>query len=421
MKALVIGSGGRESALVWKLSQSKKIDKIYLAPGNAGNEHIAERVNISAADIDGLKTFAVENSIDITIVGPEAPLVKGIVDEFEKQGLLIFGPSKQASQMEGSKAFAKKLLLDFGIPTADGIIFDNYENAQAHIHALQRPVVIKADGLAAGKGVILADNEAEALDALKRIMQDKEFGDAGDQVVIEEKLIGFEMSILAICCGTDYKLLVASQDHKPIFEGNKGPNTGGMGAYSPVSQFTEEHLEESAHIIEKTLQALSEYGINYKGILYAGLMITDKGPKVLEFNVRFGDPETQAVLPRMTSDIIDPILSVARGRGLKETKIEWTDQSCVAVVAASQGYPGSYKKGHIINGIEEARQDQDVLVFTAGCEQINEDIVTSGGRVLAVSALGSNFTLAREKAYNALQKIHFTDIFYRKDIGLVHK
>ena len=392
-----------------------------MAPGNAGNDHIAERVNIGATNIEKLKEFAKEQKIDITIVGPEAPLVLGITDVFEKEGLPVFGPSQKAAQLEGSKAFSKKILLDNGIPTADGAIFDNYENALAHIHTIRRPVVIKADGLAAGKGVILADTEREAIEALKRIMEQKEFGDAGNTVIIEEQLKGYEVSILAICSGTDFKLLVPSQDHKPIFDGNKGPNTGGMGAYSPVSMFPDEDMEDVIKIIKKTLTSLKTQGITYKGILYVGLMITETGPKVLEFNVRFGDPETQAVLPRMTSDLIDPIEAVAKGEGLKDVHIEWTDKACVAVVAASAGYPGSYKKGYTINGIDEARKDDDCFCFTAGCEKLDNDIVTSGGRVLAVSSLGANFDIAREKAYNALTKIKFTDIYYRKDIGIVYK
>lgn len=403
MKILVVGSGGREHALVWKLAQSKNARKIYCAPGNGGIAQLAECV-----DTKDLPAFAVREKIDLTIVGPEQPLVNGIVDEFQKHGLKIFGPTKQAAQLEGSKVFAKRLMWKYKIPTAKGEIFNNPQHAKSEISPY---CVVKADGLAAGKGVMVCNTKEEALNAVTLIMEKKIFGEAGDKVIIEELLEGEEVSILAFSDGENVIPLVPSQDHKRIYDNDKGPNTGGMGASSPVPIITEElNWRIQKEILEPTVKAMAKEGYPYKGILYAGLMITKDGPKVLEYNVRFGDPETQAVLARMESDLLPPILSVING-DISRCRISWTDKMSVCVVIASGGYPDKYEKGFPIEGLDEVK---DAIVFHAGTKYENGKFYTNGGRVLGVTAVGDN---AINKCYDAVSKISFKDMHYRKDIG----
>jgi len=417
VKVLVVGSGGREHTLVWKIAQSPKVKEIYCAPGNAGIKNLATCVNISADDIKGLADFAEEKRIDLTIVGPEGPLVEGIVDEFETRGLDIFGPSKAAAQIEGSKVFSKNLMKKYDIPTADYQVFDKFEDAITYIDTVDVPLVVKAEGLAAGKGVIIAKDRDEAKAAVKDIMINKTFGDSGARIVIEEFLEGPEVTILAVSDGRIAVPMVSSRDHKPIFDGNKGPNTGGMGAVSPAPAYGLELAEVvDKNIIQRTIDAMANEGIPFKGILYTGLMLTKTGPKVLEYNCRFGDPETQVVIPRLKTDLID-IVDAVINNNLSNIKIEWKDETAVCVVMSSGGYPGVYEKGKIINGINEA-ESLDTVVFHAGTELYNNKIVTAGGRVLGVTALGEDIRDARKKVYEAVSKIHFDSAYYRKDIGL---
>lgn len=417
MKVLVVGSGGREHTLVWKIAQSPKVKEIYCAPGNAGIKNLATCVNISADDIKGLADFAEEKRIDLTIVGPEGPLVEGIVDEFETRGLDIFGPSKAAAQIEGSKVFSKNLMKKYDIPTADYQVFDKFKDAITYIDTVDVPLVVKAEGLAAGKGVIIAKDRDEAKAAVKDIMINKTFGDSGARIVIEEFLEGPEVTILAVSDGRIAVPMVSSRDHKPIFDGNKGPNTGGMGAVSPAPAYGLELAEVvDKNIIQRTIDAMANEGIPFKGILYTGLMLTKTGPKVLEYNCRFGDPETQVVIPRLKTDLID-IVDAVINNNLSNIKIEWKDETAVCVVMSSGGYPGVYEKGKIINGINEA-ESLDTVVFHAGTELYNNKIVTAGGRVLGVTALGEDIRDARKKVYEAVSKIHFDSAYYRKDIGL---
>jgi phosphoribosylamine--glycine ligase len=417
MKILVIGSGGREHALVWKISQSKKAGKIYCAPGNAGTSALAETVDIAAEDIQKLKAFAKEKKIDLTVVGPEAALVAGIVDEFESDGLKIFGPSKAAARLEGSKVFSKEFMLKYKIPTAKAEIFDDEKKAIKYIGNVNFPVVIKADGLAAGKGVIVANDAEGAEEAIHRIMVKREFGDAGSKVIIEECLIGEEASILAFTDGRTIVPMASSQDHKRVFDDDKGLNTGGMGAYSPAPLITEKLMKRiDKEILKPTVLGLKEGKLAYKGVIYVGVMVTKDGPKVLEYNARFGDPETQAILPRMKSDIVDIMLAVIDGR-LDKIKIEWDKRACVCVVMASGGYPGAYKKGVDIQGLEKASALKDTVVFHAGTRSADGKIVTSGGRVLGVTALGGGIRAAIDNAYRAVKLISFEAMHFRNDIG----
>lgn len=394
MKVLVIGSGGREHALVWKLAQSKDVKKIYCAPGNGGIAQFTECVDTK--DILG---FAAREKIDFTIVGPEQPLVMGIVDEFQSRGLRIFGPTKQAAQLEGSKVFAKKLMQKYNIPTARGEIFSNPHDAK---RAVVAPCVVKADGLAAGKGVFVCHTKEEAVNAIELIMEKRIFGESGTKIIIEECLEGEEVSILAFSDGKNVVPLVPAQDHKRIYDNDKGPNTGGMGAYSPVPIITEElNWQIQKNILEPTIKAMEKEGYPYHGILYAGLMITKDGPKVLEYNVRFGDPETQAILPRMKSDLLEPMLN-------NKYQISWADEPCVCVVITSGGYPDKYEKGYPIEGLDNVK---DAIVFHAGTRYENGKFYTNGGRVLGVTAFGV------QKCYDAVAKIKFKDMHYRKDIG----
>lgn len=417
MKVLVVGSGGREHALVWKIAQSPLVKKIYCAPGNAGISEQAECVNIRADDIPGLLGFASRNKIDLTVVGPELPLTLGIVDEFTRKGLKIFGPTRDAARIEGSKVFAKELMKRHGIPTANFRIFTDRNSAVDYLLEDGTPIVIKADGLAAGKGVIVAKSMNEARKAIDDIMVKKIFGEAGRSIVIEEFLEGEEVSIICITDGENFVLLPPSQDHKRVFDNDKGPNTGGMGAYSPVPLVTES-LEKKIinRIIKPVINAFSIEGIVYKGVIYAGLMIKKGNPYVLEFNCRFGDPETQPLMMRVESDIVDIMLSAIEGKlGMKELKCR--EESSVCVVMASGGYPGEYQKGFEIKGLEEVKKMKNVVVFHAGTAKKDGRIVTAGGRVLGVTGIGSDLESAIKTAYSAVNMITWEGVHYRKDIG----
>jgi phosphoribosylamine--glycine ligase len=419
MKILVIGSGGREHAVCWKIAQSEKVKKIYCAPGNGGISKIAETVDIKADNIKALLDFAKSRRIDMTVVGPEAPLVEGIADFFQKEGLRIFGPAKQASMLEGSKVFAKDTMKRLGIPTADFKVFDDFNEARDYAARMPLPLVIKADGLAQGKGVTVAATRTEAAAALKSSMVDRVFGPAGNRVVIEECLAGEEASVIVISDGKNVVPLAVSQDHKRIFDGDKGPNTGGMGAYSPTPVITAELEREIIDgIVAPLIRGLSEGGVSYKGVLYAGIMMTETGPKVLEFNVRLGDPETQAVLPRLESDLVE-LMEGAIDGGLKGAKPVWSEKSSVCVVAASGGYPERYEAGKEISGLEEAEGMEDVIVFHAGTRLTARKNVyaTSGGRVLGVTGTAAGIDKAIGAAYRAISRIKFEGMHYRRDIG----
>jgi len=417
MKILVVGGGGREHALVWKLAQSPKADKIYCAPGNAGIAAQAECLPVGAEDIDALVQLAQEKKADLVVVGPEAPLTMGLAERLAKAGIRVCGPSAGAARIEGSKAFAKDLMRKYDIPTADYQVFDDYDAARTYIMKNKNPLVVKANGLAAGKGVLLCPDTEQALAALNRIMKDREFGSAGDQVVIEELLTGEEASFLVFTDGKTIVSLPTSQDHKAVYDGDEGPNTGGMGAYSPAPVVTPKlHEEIMDRIMRPTVEGLAAEGYPYQGVLYAGLMIGEAGPQVLEFNARFGDPECQPLLMRLKSDLVDILEAVVEGR-LEEIEPEWDHQAALCVVLASGGYPGSYQKGHVINGLEEAAALEDVVVFHAGTAFNNGRIVTSGGRVLGVTALGDDVAQAIDRAYEATGKISFSGMHYRKDIG----
>ncbi len=417
MKILVVGGGGREHALVWKIKQSPLVEKIYCAPGNPGIGQLAQCVNIEQNDINGLLGFARKKSIDLTVVGPEEPLVSGIVDEFEDQGLTIFGPSKAAAELEGSKVFSKYVLQKYNIPTAECVVLEKYDEAKVYVQNAKYPTVIKADGLAAGKGTFICKNEEEALSALNKIMLEKVFADAGNKVVIEEFMRGEEASIIAITDGETLGYLPAAQDHKAIFDNDEGPNTGGMGAYAPAPVINEPMFERvKKEIMEPTIRAMALENRPYRGILYAGLMITKDGPKVVEFNCRFGDPETQVILPLLSSDIVDIMFRVVKGKRFVN-RIERHEKSAMCVVVASGGYPGPYEKGSPIYGLDK-KFGKSVHIFHAGTRQLeNNCVVTNGGRVLGVTAVEDNFLKAREKAYWALGKIAFNNAYYRKDIG----
>lgn len=419
MKVLIVGNGGREHALAWKLSQSPSVTKVLVAPGNAGTALDAENVDIQATDIPRLIKFAQKEQVDLTVVGPEAPLVAGIVDAFEAAGLKVFGPSKAAAELEGSKVFSKELMRQANVPTADYRIFQSHHEAIEYVEEReQRPLVIKADGLAAGKGVIVCRNRTEALDAIKRTMVMKEFGSAGDRIVIEERLEGEEASILAIVDGSTIIPLEAAQDHKRALDGDLGPNTGGMGAYSPTPVITGDLMDE---VIEKilvpTIHTMRKIGRPFRGVLYAGLMLTPQGPKTLEFNVRLGDPETQPVLMRLKSDLGQILMAAASGTLSKLPPLEWDPRPAVCVVMASDGYPGNYPKGKPIRGLAEADQQPGVKVFHAGTQQLGTQAVTDGGRVLGVTALGDNIADAKLKAYQGVKCIRWDGAWCRKDIS----
>ncbi|MEG0074912.1 MAG: phosphoribosylamine--glycine ligase [Eubacterium sp.] len=415
MKILVIGSGGREHVLTWKIAQSPKVEKIYCAPGNGGMADIAECVDLSVEDIEGCLKFAKENTIDLTVVGPEVPLVLGMVDAFEKEGLRVFGPNKECAEFEGSKAFTKEFLLRHNIPTAAYKEYTDYDEILKDIGIYGFPMVIKADGLAAGKGVLIVENEAEAKDGIKMIMADHEFGKAGDKVVVEEFLTGQEASMLCFVDGKTIVPMESAQDYKRAYDHDEGLNTGGMGTYSPNILFDDEALNKRIEntILTPIINGLKSDNMNFKGILFIGLMIENGIPKVLEFNVRFGDPEAQSVLMRMNSDLVDIMEACIDGK-LSECKIDWKNEAAVTVVIASGGYPSSYKKGFEITGIENV---EGCEVFHAGTDIKDGKLVTAGGRVLCVSALGKNREIARIKVYNELDKIKFNGARYRTDIA----
>ena len=417
MKILVIGSGGREHVLAWKIKQSPLVSEIYCAPGNGGISEIARCVDIKADDLQGLLQFAKDKKIDLTVVGPEASLVAGIVDIFEKERLKIFGPSYQAAQLEGSKIFAKEFMYECNIPTANFHKFEKTEKAKEFLRRALYPMVVKADGLAAGKGVVICKNIEEAEKAVDQIMVKKVFKDAGHKIVIEECLEGEEISILAVSDGENYCLLESSQDHKRIFDDDVGPNTGGMGAYSPAPVLTEKLRKFiETRIIEPTIRGMQRNSMPFKGVLYAGLMITADGPMVLEYNVRLGDPEAQAVLPRMKGDIVELMLASCEG-WLDKIELKWDKRCCVCVVMSSGGYPGEFETGKEITGLKEAGEMEDTVLFHAGTKKENDKIITSGGRVLGISSLSAGIDGAIEKAYTAVDKIKFERCFFRRDIG----
>lgn len=417
MKVLIIGSGGREHALVWKISQSRKVEKIYCAPGNAGISELAECVNIKPENIAELKKFAVDKKIDLTIVGPEAPLAAGIVDEFKKEKLRIFGPSKAAARLEGSKIFAKEMMKKFNVPTAKFAEFTDEREAIKYLQDSNFPIVVKADGLAAGKGVVVASEFGEAEEAVHRMLVEKEFGEASSRIIIEECLVGQEASILAFSDGGHFKIMQSAQDHKRVFDNDLGPNTGGMGAYSPAPVVTDKILKEvEEKVFRRMIDGMRSEGTPFVGVLYAGIMITKEGPKVLEFNVRFGDPETQPILMRLKTDLADIIEHVLSGR-LDDIAIEWEKRASVCVVLSSKGYPGEYEKGKVISGLDEAKALKDAVVFHAGTSLKDSKIVTSGGRVLGVTATADTIESAISRAYGVVRMISFEGMHYRSDIG----
>ena len=418
MKILLLGSGGREHAIAKKIAASPKTEKLYVLPGNAGMADIAELVPGKATDIDFVVKFAKDNNIDLTIVGPESPLIAGVVDALEAEGLKAFGPNKAAAQMEGSKVFAKEVMDVFGVPTAGYERFTDPDKADAYIDSLDTadPIVVKADGEAAGKGVTVAKTKAEAKEAVDNIMRKKAFGASGNSLIIEEFLDGQEASFMFFADGDDFVPMVPAQDHKRAYDGDKGPNTGGMGCYSPVPVMTPELQKEIIDtIIKPTLAGLKAKNIRYRGVLYCGLALTSKGPKVVEYNARFGDPETQVVLPLLETDLLEIMLAACDGK-LGSLNVKWSDKKAVCVVMASGGYPGSYEKGKEITGIADAEKD-GALVYHAGTSIKDGKLVTSGGRVLGVTALADSFEEAIKKAYEGVEKINFDGAFSRKDIG----
>lgn len=416
MRILVIGGGGREHALVWKLAQSPQVDTIFAIPGNPGMADLAQCVDIDTTNNAALAEFALTEKIDLTVVGPEAPLANGLVDFFTTKGLAVFGPSQAAAEIEGSKAFAKDLMQKYNIPTAKFAVFEAADKAIEYIKEQGAPIVVKADGLAAGKGVIVATTVAEAIEAVEMIMCDKAFGSAGSQVVIEECLFGEEASLLAFTDGTSVVPMIAAQDHKRIFDGDQGPNTGGMGTYAPAPVVTEAIREQVVReILQPTVAAMKQEGRTYVGCLYAGLMITADGPKVIEFNARFGDPETQVVLPLLASDLAAVMQACVNGT-LSEEPVTWSDEAAVCVVLAAGGYPGSYAKGDVISGLAAA-EAQGAAVFHAGTAAVDGQIVTNGGRVLGVTTVAADIKAAVAKTYAAVESIQFANMQYRKDIA----
>lgn len=415
MRILVVGGGGREHALVWKLKQSPKVERIYCAPGNAGIARNAECVPVAADDLQGLLDFALSHRIDLTVVGPEAPLTAGIRDLFQSRGLRVFGPDAAAARLEGSKVFAKELMNRYGVPTARSRMFTEAGAALDYVRRLDAPCVVKADGLASGKGVLVAADAGEAEAAVRLIMEEKAFGRAGDRVLVEERLVGEEVSVLAFTDGRTVLPMAASQDHKRVGDGDRGPNTGGMGAYSPAPVYTQELQHKVCEqVLEPVIRGLAGEGICYQGVLYAGLMITEQGPYVLEFNCRFGDPETQVVIPRLRSDLVEVMEAVLEQR-LDGLRLEWDPRAAVCVVLASGGYPGAYEKGKLISGLEQV--PDDILVFHAATAAAGGQLVTSGGRVLGVTAFGESVREAAARAYQGVERISFEGMHYRRDIA----
>jgi len=419
LKVLVVGGGAREHTLVWKLLQSPKVGRVYVAPGNAGTAAVAENPNISADDIPSLARAAEENHIDLAVIGPEGPLAEGIVDELHARGIAAFGPTRAAARIESSKVFAKELMQKYGIPCARSVTFTSYPQACDYVKEQGAPIVVKADGLAAGKGSIVALRTEDALHALSDIMEKRIFGQAGDQVLVEECLIGREVSLLAFTDGRTVVPMVPACDYKRAYDGDHGPNTGGMGCYSPPAFFTPELRDEVTQtILQPTVRSMAAEGVPYRGVLYAGLLVTAEGANVLEFNARFGDPENQVQLPRLRTDLVDIMLAVIEGT-LDEVNIEWRDEACVGVVMASGGYPGSYQTGFPISGLDSL--EEGVLAFHAGTRLEGGQVVTSGGRVLTIAALGKNLAEAREKAYRNVARVHFENCHYRSDIAAIER
>ncbi|KPU45930.1 phosphoribosylamine--glycine ligase [Oxobacter pfennigii] len=416
MKVLIVGGGGREHAIIWKLKQSKRIDKIYCAPGNGGIASLAECVDIKAEDIEKLVDFAINEKIDLTVVGPEVPLSMGLADAFEEKGLRCFGPKKAAAEIESSKVFSKYLMKKYGIPTASYMEFSDPQKARDYIETLSFPTVIKADGLAAGKGVIIAQSLTEAIEAVHSIMEEKTFSDAGDRIIIEEFMEGPEVSVLAFVDGKTVKPMVSARDHKRIFDDDMGLNTGGMGTISPAPYYTAEMekicMEE---IFVPTIDAMNKEGRTFKGVVFFGLMLTKDGPKVVEYNCRFGDPETQVVLQRLKTDLVDIMDAVIDGT-LSNINIEWDESAASCIVIASGGYPGSYEKGKVITGLDN--MPSDVVVFHSGTKLQDGQIKTDGGRVLGVTAKGADYSVSSKKVYEVIDNISFEGMHYRKDIGV---
>lgn len=417
MKVLIVGGGGREHAIACAVSKSPKVEKIYCAPGNAGIAEIAECVDIQVMDFEEIARFAKKIKADLVIVGPDDPLAAGIVDVLKGYGLKVFGPDGKAAILEGSKAFSKDLMKKYGIPTAAYEVFDDAEKARAYLEKAKYPIVLKADGLALGKGVLICNTKEEALDGVKEIMQDKKFGMAGNRMVIEEYMTGREVSVLTFCDGKTIKVMSSAQDHKRAGDGDTGLNTGGMGTFSP-SPFYTAHIDEfcKKNIYKPTVEAMAKEGRPFKGVIFFGLMLTEDGPKVLEYNARFGDPEAQVVLPRMKNDIIDVMCACVDGT-LGKIKLEFEDNAAVCVMLASSGYPGKYERGFVINGLESFKDKEDCFVFHSGTKKTGKGIVTNGGRVLGVTAKGDDLKKARSRAYEAVEWIDFENKYYRHDIG----
>ncbi len=418
MKILVVGSGGREHALAWKLRQSPQVERVYCAPGNAGTAQIADNVSIPATDLPGLLRFALENQIGLTVIGPDDALAAGMADLFMKAGLRVFGPTKTAARLESSKIFAKEMMRRFHIPTAMAGSFDHSAKAINFCQRLQYPLVIKADGLALGKGVVIVQNREEAVATIEAMMDEGQFGEAGRRIVVEEFLTGVECSIHALVGGGSYKLLAAARDHKRAFDGDQGPNTGGMGAVSP-SELCGDGIRElvESTILNPFIKGIAQTGLDFRGLLFPGLMMTPQGPRVLEFNCRFGDPETQTILPRLKSDLL-PLLAATIDGTLNEVEMEWDDRTSVTVIMASGGYPGKYAVNKPIRGLEACAELADIQIFHAGTRQRGDEIVTAGGRVLAVNALGTSVEDARARAYAAVGRIEFEGAIYRRDIAV---
>ena len=417
MKVLLVGGGGREHALAWKIAQSPRLTKLYVAPGNPGTAELGENVPIEATDTSALVAFAKEKKIDLTLVGPEDPLADGIVDRFKSAGLRIFGPTASAARLEADKAFAKQLMRQYSVPTAEARVFTDARAALIYLDSREEPPVIKAAGLAKGKGVIVCGTMDEARGAVRDIMQKKVFGDAGDTLIIEERLTGQELSILAFVDGHHINIMETCQDHKPIGDGDTGPNTGGMGAYSPVPIVTAKmHRRIESEILVPIVDAMIRTSNPYRGCLYAGLMLTPAGPKVIEFNCRFGDPETQPLMMRLKTDLLD-VLDAAVENKLDTVQMDWDDRAAVCVVMASGGYPGEYEKGIPITGLDDVKDEADVQVFHAGTKEVDGQMLTNGGRVLSVTGLGKDIADAQEKAYGAVSKIYWQGVRFRKDIG----
>ncbi|HUS39088.1 MAG: phosphoribosylamine--glycine ligase [Pirellulales bacterium] len=419
MNVLIVGNGGREHALAWKIAQSPRADRVFVAPGNAGTAQDAENVDIRVDDFPNLINFAKQNQVQLTVVGPEGPLADGITNAFAAEQLRVFGPSKQAAQLEASKVFCKTILRHADVQTAEYRSFRDADSATHYLNEREdKPVVVKADGLAAGKGVVVCDHRAQAIEAVNRIARNREFGQAGDLLLIEERLVGEEVSVLAITDGRTLVTLPAAQDHKPAYDGGKGPNTGGMGAFSPapvVNSATLQRIE--GEILVPAIHAMKRGRHPFQGVLYAGLMITSSGPKVLEFNVRFGDPECQPLMMRLKTDLLDILEATVDQRLDEVSEVQWDPRPSVCVVMASEGYPGSYERGHIIRGLDDARALPNVKVFHGGTATLDDQVVTDGGRVLGVTALGDTISAAKFQAYKAVKCIRWDGAWCRKDIS----